>query len=263
MNLQRNHSGMVDMKSVCFAKYWKNGTIEKKERLFRLLLLGLMAVSGYLICRGGSRMASSGSVEEMRQTRYCVVLDAGHGGMDPGKISVDGSFEKDINLQIVQKLQQFLEMEDVEVILTRESDQGLYEKDTSNKKVQDMKNRVERIEQSSPDLTVSIHQNSYHEEYVHGAQTFYYEGSGNSRALAEKIQSRMIQTLDPDNARLAKSNDSYYLLKKTSSPIVIVECGFLSNREEAQKLATDYYQEKVAWAVHMGIMQYLSSTVEQ
>ena len=156
-------------------------------------------------------------------------------------------------------MQQFLEMADVEVILTRDSDAGLYDENASNKKVQDMKRRVEIIEEAKPVMTVSIHQNSYHEEYVHGAQTFYYENSDQSKELAEQIQQMLLEKVDKDNTRSAKSNDSYYLLKKTSSPIVIVECGFLSNNEEALKLESDYYQEKIAWAIHLGILQYINS----
>ena len=244
-----------------FAKNRKRDTIEKDryEIPMRLLLLAMMGVSLYFAVRGGEKLVVSRQVEAPEKTRQCVVVDAGHGGMDPGKVSVDGSLEKDINLQIAQKLKKFLELEDVEVILTRDSDSGLYDESASNKKVQDMKNRVDVIEGNKPRLTVSIHQNSYHEEYVHGAQTFYYEGSTESSRLAERIQQTMVLDLDPDNTRQAKANDSYYLLKKTSTPIVIVECGFLSNYEEAQKLASDYYQEKVAWAIHMGILQYLNS----
>ena len=126
-----------------------------------------------------------------------------------------------------------------------------------------MKNRVELIEQRQPELTISIHQNSYHEEYVHGAQVFYYANSEKSRKLAEMIQQTMALELDKDNARQAKSNDSYYLLKKTSTPIVIVECGFLSNYEEAQKLSSELYQEKVAWAIHMAVMQYLNGEQDE
>lgn len=174
-------------------------------------------------------------------------------------MSVDGSLEKDINLQIALKLQKFLQMQDVDVILTRDSDMGLYDENASNKKVQDMKNRVAIIEKNQPVLTVSIHQNSYHEEYVHGAQVFYYTGSEKSKELAERIQQVMALQLDKDNARQAKANDSYYLLKKTSTPTVIVECGFLSNYEEAQKLSSELYQEKVAWAVHLAIMQWLNN----
>lgn len=231
---------------------------EEYERLIRTILLALMLVSVYFIVRGGAKFTSSQQIEAGTAS-HCVVIDAGHGGTDPGKVGVDGSLEKDINLQIAKKLQTFLIMEDVDVILTRESDAGLYDENASNKKVQDMKNRVGIIEEKQPALTVSIHQNSYHEEYVHGAQTFYYAGSAKSKELAERIQQVMTLELDKDNTRQAKANDSYYLLKKTSSPIVIVECGFLSNNEEAQKLSSDIYQEKVAWAIHLAILQYLNS----
>lgn len=234
---------------------------EDYEKLVRIALLTLMLVAACFIVRGGSQMVSSGEVE-MQKKLPCVVIDAGHGGADPGKVSVDGSLEKDINLQIALKLQNFLQMQDVDVILTREADAGLYDENASNKKVQDMKNRVSIIEERQPALTVSIHQNSYHEEYVHGAQAFYYAGSEKSKELAERIQHVMMLELDRDNARQAKANDSYYLLKKTSTPIVIVECGFLSNYEEAQKLSSELYQEKVAWAIHMAVMQYLNSISE-
>lgn len=181
-----------------------------------------------------------------------------HGGTDPGKVGVDGSLEKDINLKIAKKLAVFLGAADVDVVLTRESDAGLYDENVSNKKVQDMKNRVALIEEKKPVMTVSIHQNSYHEEYVHGAQVFYYAGSEESKDIAERMQRVLAEQVDPDNARQAKANDSYYLLKKTSSPIVIVECGFLSNYEEAQKLSSEVYQEKTAWAIHLAILQYLN-----
>ncbi|MGN0279039.1 MAG: N-acetylmuramoyl-L-alanine amidase [Lachnospiraceae bacterium] len=236
----------------------KEKTPEEYERLIRTILLALMLVSVYFIIRGGARLTASRKIEA-EPARPCVVIDAGHGGADPGKVSVDGSLEKDINLEIAKKLQQFLIMEDVDVVLTRESDDGLYDENTSNKKVQDMKNRVQIIEEKKPALTVSIHQNSYHEEYVHGAQVFYYANSEKSKELAERIQQVMTLHLDKQNTRQAKANDSYYLLKKTSSPIVIVECGFLSNYEEAQKLSSDLYQEKVAWAVHLAVLQYLNS----
>lgn len=239
---------------------------EEQDALVKIVLIVLMLVSVCFIVRGGARLVTSEKAmfyfeKETPEAgkRFCVVIDAGHGGVDPGKVSVDGSLEKDINLAIARKLQRFLEMEDVEAVLTREADAGLYDENASNKKVQDMKNRVGIIEEKKPQLTVSIHQNSYHEEYVHGAQTFYYEGSEESKELAEKIQQVMMLELDKDNTRQAKANDSYYLLKKTSSPIVIVECGFLSNYEEAQKLSSEYYQEKVAWAIHLAILQYLNS----
>ncbi len=198
-----------------------------------------------------------GDGEEM-----CVVIDAGHGGHDPGKVGINGAEEKDINLQIAELVKKYLEANDVKVVMTREGDEGLYDSGADNKKVQDMKRRIELIDETSPQVAVSIHQNSYPEEYVHGAQVFYYGGSVEGQKLAECIQSSFKERVDPENKRQVKANDSYYLLKKTGIPIVIVECGFLSNSAEAEKLCTEAYQEKVAWAIHMGILQYLNSVAE-
>ena len=164
-----------------------------------------------------------------------------------------------MNLQIAELLKYFLEANDITVVMTRESDVGLYDADAPNKKVQDMKRRIDLIDKAAPILTVSIHQNSFPEEYVHGAQVFYYTGSTQGQLLAEYIQNQLVERVDPENRRQVKANDSYYLLKKTGSPIVIVECGFLSNSVEAEKLRTPEYQERVAWAIHMGILQYLNN----
>ena len=189
----------------------------------------------------------------------CVVLDAGHGGDDPGKVGINGAKEKDLNLEIALLVKKYLEADDVTVVMTRDSDAGLYDASASNKKVQDMKRRILLIEEADPLVTVSIHQNSYPEEYVCGAQVFYYTGSKEGEKLAEKIQKRLVEDVDPANNRKIKGNDSYYLLKKTKTPIVIVECGFLSNRAEAEKLCTKEYQEKLAWQIHLGILQYLNA----
>ena len=190
-----------------------------------------------------------------------VVLDAGHGGIDPGKVGINGILEKDVNLEVTLLVKKYLEMDDVRVVLTRESDEGLYDADAPNKKVQDMKKRVDIIEAVHPDVTVSVHQNSYPEEYVHGAQVFYYTGSVQGKKLAEKIQERLVDGVDPDNTRQIKANDSYYLLKKTPTPIVIVECGFLSNSVESQKLSDPSYQKELAWEIHLGILRYLNEYV--
>lgn len=193
------------------------------------------------------------------EEQFCVVLDAGHGGDDPGKVGINGVLEKELNLQMAEKLKFFLETSDVKVIMTRTTDNGLYDENADSKKVQDMKNRVRIMEEARPDLIVSIHQNSYSAEDVRGAQVFYYTDSVQGQKLADVIQARLVNHLDSSNHRIAKENDSYYLLKKTSRPIVIVECGFLSNPEEADLLCDPLYQERAAWQIHMGIMQYLNS----
>lgn len=172
-------------------------------------------------------------------------------------MGINNALEKDINLQVAEILKMFLEAEGIEAVLTRTDENGLYDENAPNKKVQDMKKRLEIIEASDPVLVVSIHQNSYHEEYVKGAQVFYYQTSEKSKRLAEILQ-QQLKKVDAENKREAKGNDSYYLLKKTSKPIVIVECGFLSNSGEAEKLVTPLYQERLAWNIYMGIMQYLN-----
>lgn len=219
-------------------------------------MVGLLAIS--LAYMGQEAAFYTGGQNVNVGEEKCVVLDAGHGGQDPGKIGINGVFEKDINLIIAQRVKVYLEMAGVEVIMTRETDDGLDDPNAPNKKVQDMKRRIALIDEVSPQVTVSIHQNSYPEEYVHGAQVFYYNGSEQGQKLAEYIQSQMVEKADPSNRRGIKANDSYYLLKKTGIPIVIVECGFLSNSEEADRLNTSEYQDRLAWAIHMGILQYLN-----
>lgn len=187
-----------------------------------------------------------------------VVVDAGHGGTDPGKVGVDGSLEKDINLAVAERLKTYLEQDDVKVIMTRETDTGLYSETDSRKKMADMKKRCEIIEESGADLVVSIHQNSYHEESVSGGQVFYYRDSSKGKALAEVLQDRFDYVLGDQNRRLPKANGNYYLLLHVKCPIVIVECGFLSNRKEAALLNSGEYQDKLAYTIHMGIMEYLN-----
>lgn len=224
-----------------------------KKRIEVIMGVVLLVAAGFLAKRGAIYVQQSKVGEE----KTCIVIDAGHGGTDPGKIGINGKKEKDINLQIAKELKKKLEKEGVEVVMTRESDEGLYNSSSRNKKVDDMKKRCKIIDEAKPVFTISIHQNSYPEEYVKGAQVFYYGQSQEGKELAEILQESMVQQLDKENHRTAKANESYYLLKKTESPTVIVECGFLSNSEEAKLLADKDYQKKVAEAIHTGIKKYL------
>jgi len=193
-----------------------------------------------------------------RIPKYVVVIDPGHGGFDPGKVGIGGELEKDINLSIALKLKSLLELNDCKVIMTRDTSEGLYSAGDKNKKSADMRKRVEIIAQTKPDIAVSIHQNSFTSESSRGAQVFYHVKSKEGKELADIIQKQMKITMNDGNTREAKSNDTYYMLKKTECPLVIVECGFLSNHAEAKLLCEDTYQEKVAWAIHLGIMTYLN-----
>ena len=191
-------------------------------------------------------------------SKFTVVIDAGHGGIDSGKVGVAGTVEKDVILIIAKKLEKLLKAADVNVIMTRTSDTGLYSSSSSGKKKEDMKNRANLMNKAHADCVVSLHQNSYPEESIDGAQVFYYTPSEQGQQLAAQLQNRLISHVDPSNHRTEKPNDSYYLLKNVSAPIVIVECGFLSNPEESKKLVDDAYQQKLAWAIHLGILQYLN-----
>ena len=181
-----------------------------------------------------------------------------HGGADPGKVGCHGEQEKDINLQIAYKVRKLLEEQDINVVMLREKDEDLADAGTQNRKVSDMQNRVKAIDKADAQLVVSIHQNSFPDAAVKGAQVFYYSHSPEGRSLAEYIQESLIQRIDETNTRQEKANDSYYILKRTPIPTVIVECGFLSNYEESELLTDPQYQERLAWAIVMGIMQYLN-----
>ena len=200
---------------------------------------------------------TTGSVNKMP----VVVLDSGHGGKDPGKIGVNGALEKDINLQIAMRLKKLLEQNDVLVVMTREEDKDLASENASNRKNEDLKARVNLLKETEPVLMVSIHQNSFPEADVDGAQVFYYSGSEEGKQLGNIVQESLKQEIDDGNHRVAKANKDYYLLKKSVCPAVIVECGFLSNAQEAALLVTEEYQEKLAFAIHLGILEYIN-TVE-
>lgn len=202
--------------------------------------------------------AENGSGEKKK---YIVCVDPGHGGTDPGKVGINGQLEKDINLEIAKKLKTYLEASDVTVVLTRDKDMGLYSSGDAHKKMADMRKRCQLIEEAKPDLVISIHQNSYHEEAIRGGQVFYYKTSVRGKKLAQILQERFDYVLGDANKRQAKSNDNYYLLLHVKEPIVIAECGFLSNREEAEKLETKEYQDRLAWTLHMGIMEYLNQEI--
>ena len=195
-----------------------------------------------------------------------ILVDAGHGGVIEFRNIVknfDGQIVlKGINLDIAMKLKTILEKKGLAVVMTREEDKGLYENGTKNMKAQDLQNRIEQIRIYEPVLSVSIHQNSYSDPGVKGPQVFYYEDSEGGKELALAIQENMNRKLSIARPRVAKGNRTYYLLKRSPGVINIVECGFLTNPEEAALLQTEKYQRKVAEAVADGIVTYLKKQKE-
>ena len=230
-----------------------------KKHLIETGMAVLMLLCFYILSREAAETAGklvdvSGNIKEEK----VILVDAGHGGVDSGMVGVDGLKEKGINLEVSLKLKKVLEKRGYTVAMTREKDKGLYEEITKNMKAQDLQNGIALMKEYKPLLSVSIHQNSYHEESIHGAQVFYYKTSKESEDLAKILQKELVRVAEPANHRQAKANDTYYLLKKTEAPTVIVECGFLSNWEECAKLRNEDYQAKLVWAIQMGILKYLN-----
>ena len=206
-----------------------------------------------------TELPSTDYSEPITMSDFCIVIDAGHGGADPGKVGVNNILEKDINLSVALLLAEKLLSEGISTILTRDSDIDFAD-GASNFKSADMRNRCQHIIDANPIFTISIHQNSYPAEDVTGAQVFYFTHSKEGNDLANMLQNSLIQNVDPSNTRHPKANDSYYLLKKTPTPTVIVECGFLSSPSEAVLLTTPEYQAKLVDAIYLGILEYLKSS---
>ena len=232
--------------------------MKQYHKIMNCLMVALLFVSMVLIAKEAAEFVTSQKTAGPNPN--LVVIDAGHGADDGGKVGINGAVEKDINLIIALRVKELLDAQGVDVVMTRENDAGLYPKTGDNRKIRDMQKRVELINKERPALTVSIHQNSYTEESISGAQTFYMTGSEEGKRAAEILQEQMITTLEPEKERQAKENGSYYMLKHVDGPIVIAECGFLSNAKEAELLCDEEYQEKVAWAIHLGILRYLNSS---
>ncbi len=231
--------------------------ILKKKKIITATagIFAVVAVSLFL----GNKF-SSGEFQTLNQaakdSKEVIVIDPGHGGFDPGKVGVNNSLEKDINLAIAKKVEKCLSDSGYTVYMTRTEDEALCDGSEKSKKLTDMKNRVKLIEEAKPALVVSIHQNSY-SAGTKGAQVFYHTKSEQGKNLANIMQTTIKELLQSDNNRIEKPNDSYYMLRKVSCPLVIVECGFLSNPDEEALLNDESYQQKMAKAICQGIENFL------
>lgn len=227
-----------------------------KRKLDILLTIIFLAGVTYVSFFAGIPLKKANATEEAKKV---IVVDAGHGGNDPGKVSGNNVLEKDINLQIATKLANELENAGYKVIMTRTEDNGIYKEDDINKKAVDLRARCEIAEKENADLLISIHQNSFSDSSVRGGQTFYYTHSDKGKKMATLIQ-KHLKSADKDNTREAKANDSYYLLIHTPCICVIVECGFLSNAAETELLVTDEYQNRLVGSITDGVKEYFEVT---
>lgn len=242
-----------------------------------IMMCGLLIIAGCMIysanpvlsahklCTVFAETLEEASLSAFLKNKPVVLLDPGHGGIDGGAESADGECEKNINLKICFKIRDILDKNGVKTVMTRESDHGLYSDDRGSirsKKTEDLHARLDMSYRLKPDAFVSIHLNSYREDRrVFGAQTFYTTASDAvvsemSRILAERIQSLLTSYIENGNKRTAMGKNDVLIMKEAVYPTVIVECGFLSNAEEAAALQTDEYQSKAAKAIADGILSY-------
>ena len=193
---------------------------------------------------------------------YKIVLDPGHGGEDGGAVGQEGIVEKDINLKIALKLKDLLTSAGYDVVMTREEDEAIYDDSAETlreKKRSDLNNRAQIIEKNSSNKTifVSVHQNKFPDPKYFGTQIFYSKNDQKSEKLASSIKDSVVGFLQSQNTREIKpANKKIFLLNKAQIPAVVVECGFLSNEEEAKKLSSSNYQSKMAFSIYCGIINY-------
>ncbi|MEG0873531.1 MAG: N-acetylmuramoyl-L-alanine amidase [Clostridia bacterium] len=190
-------------------------------------------------------------------TNKVIVIDAGHGLPDEGAVGFNGTTEQAINLKIALKLQKLIEQSGAKVLLTRSDENGIYSSDSKsirNKKISDIKNRVDIGNNLAADIFISIHLNKYPpSESYRGWQVFYQDKNNESKRVADLIQNNLNKNIEFKNNRVPLSISGVYIMDKLAIPAVIIECGFLSNLEEASLLKTDEYQNKLAWGIYIGL----------
>lgn len=206
---------------------------------------------------------SAAEASSMPITQKTVIVDAGHGGDDGGAIGIDGTVEKDINLDIALKLEKILKFYGFNVIMTRTQDvmtcdDGL--DSLRKRKISDIHNRFELMRKNPDAIFISVHQNKFEDSSQHGTQVFYSGNDERSKELAEAIQTSVTLTLQRKNDRVVKKSGSgIYLLYHAKIPAVLVECGFISNSDEVKKLKDESYRMKLAILIAEGLLKYLSN----
>lgn len=225
------------------------------------ILLAAFIISFSIVAFQQIRLASADnySVENVP----VIIIDAGHGGEDGGAVGIDGTAEKDLNLSISLKLNEILSAMGYQTRMVRTTDTSIHNADADTvreRKVSDIHNRAAIMNEYENCIYVSIHQNKYSGSSIWGAQTFYSPNNEESKELAQLIQASIANNVQPDNKRVIKqSGTNIYVLYNATKPAVMVECGFVSNANELEQLKDDEYQNKMAFAISNGIINYLFS----
>ena len=233
--------------------------MNKKRALFSLvpvyLIILLLILSITVI---GSNTVTVISENTLEDKRHCIIIDAGHGGVDGGATSCTGILESTINLDVALRLNDLVQLLGIKTVMIRQKDCSIYTEGTSiaAQKVSDLKNRVNIVNQTDNALLVSIHQNYFSDNRYSGAQVFY-ANTHDSAALAEQLQLSFVSTLNKGSNRKAKKANGIYLMEKITCPGVLVECGFLSNYQEEEKLRNEEYQKRICCVIAASCSQYL------
>ena len=241
---------------------------QRRKKMFALLLGGAAVLAALVFSlRALDRALESRVVELPTSTRPVVILDPGHGGVDGGAQG-NGIVEKEVNLAIAKKVRELCVLFGFEVQMTRQEDISIHDEGKNTIRAQknsDLKNRLELMTADPTAVAVSIHLNKFPQSRVKGAQVFYAPKSQGSELLAQTIQDNFRLLLQPENTRQIKKADSslFLLYNNTVTPAVLVECGFLSNPEEAALLATEDYQDQVAFAICWSLLQFYNGSLAE
>lgn len=213
------------------------------------------------IALAGSRVATAFSEQLPENRRTCIIIDAGHGGVDGGATSCTGVLESQLNLEIALRLNDLVHLLGIRTVMIRTDDRSVYTEGESiaAKKVSDLKERVRIVNTAGNAMLISIHQNTFTDSRYSGAQVFYGAGKG-SDELAKTLQSNLITSLNPGSKRAAKRGAGIYLLEKTGCTAVLVECGFISNPKEEALLRSESYQQQLCCVIGATLTTFLSNT---
>lgn len=231
-----------------------------KRLMYISSLLIFFSLSILLISQFRSVVDTASDNIENTKMQPNVIIDCGHGGEDGGAVSSKGLVEKDVNLQIGLALQLFMKQGGFDVEMIRTTDTAVYDKEASTlreKKVSDIHNRSDIVNEHDNNILISIHQNKFEQSQYHGTQVFYSENSEKSKELAEYIRLAVKGLLQNENNRQCKAaTKDIYILYNSTVPAVLVECGFLSNPEEESKLRTELYRNQIAFSIYSGFLEF-------
>ncbi len=234
--------------------------IFKRNSVYWLLVYTIVLGGFWGLCILGSNVVTTMKQEDLVAHRKCIIIDAGHGGVDGGTTSCTGVTESNLNLEIALRLNEFLHLIGIDTKMIRTTDCSVYTsgETIAAKKVSDLKERVRIVESTRNSILVSIHQNYFAQSIYSGAQVFY----GNhkeSRTIASKLQKTLVNTVNPGSKRTEKNAKGVYLMEHVSCPAILVECGFLSNPKEEALLRSADYQIKLCCIIGTTLLDFINS----